>query len=109
MKRWIWAILATGLLSIAGRAALAEAKPDSSYEGRLARRHEELSRKSRTEQLRLERARRRANERMNREEMFERIGYSPQRPVTPLSAMSFGSMGGPYSSWGNFGRPPSAR
>ena len=93
-------------MNVAGLTAADEPAPN--YEARLARRHEELSRRAQADRLRFERARRRANERLAREEMFERMGYSPLRPFTPLSSMSLGTMGGPYSSQFNFGRPPSA-
>jgi hypothetical protein len=113
MQRWLWSTLVAGLIGVSGSSAGADdkaaGKAGPNYETRLARRHEELSRKSEADRLRFERARRRANERMAREEMFERMGYSPLRPFTPLSAMSMGTMGGPYSMSGNFGRPQTAR
>jgi hypothetical protein len=105
MHRWTLAILAAGAL---GFAASARADENSlpNYEGRLLRRHEELSRKSRADQLRFERARRRAQERIAREETYDRLGYSPQRPYTPLSAMSFGSFGGPLTVWHSYSERP---
>jgi hypothetical protein len=113
MQRWIWSTLAAGLVCGWGFSATAgdtvAEKPGTEYEKRLTRRHEELSRKAEADRLRFARARRRANERMAREEMFERMGYSPLRPFTPLSAMSLGTMGGPYSMSGHFGRPQTAR
>jgi hypothetical protein len=98
MKRAIRMSLTASLL-LAG-AAIADENSIPNYEGRLLRRHEEQSRKSRSDELRFERARLRAQERMAREERYERMGYSPLRPQTPLWALSRGTFGGPYAVWG---------
>ena len=57
-------------------------------------------RQSRIDELRFERARIRARERIATEQYYERIGYSPQRPYVPLSSMSFGGFGGPNVFYG---------
>ncbi len=96
MKGWIAAILAAGAVGLAGASARAdEKKSPPNYDGRLLRRHEEKSRHARIDELRFERARVRARERIATEQYYERIGYSPQRPYVPLSSMSFGGFGGP--------------
>ena len=105
MNRWTLSSLVTGLLAVSSGAAAAEEKPGIE-ESRHVRRQEELSRQAIADRLRFERARRRANERIAREEMFERMGYSPLRPYTSMSAMSFGSVGGPYPHRGDYSRPP---
>ena len=89
----------TATLLLAG-VAIADENSIPNYEGRLLRRHEEQSRKSRADALRFERARIRAQERMAREERYERMGYSPLRPQTPLWALSRGTFGGPHAVWG---------
>jgi hypothetical protein len=108
MNRWALAILLTaGALGLADSTARAQDKKNTpNYEGRLLRRHEEVSHKARADELRWERARHRAQERIAREEMYDRLGYSPQRPYTPLSAMSFGSFGGPSTVWRSYSTRP---
>jgi len=100
MKRAIRVSLTATALCIAAPAATADENSIPNYEGRLLRRHEEQSRKSRADQLRFERARIRADERIAREARYERMGYSPLRPQTPLWALSRGTFGGPYAVWG---------
>jgi hypothetical protein len=95
MKRWIVAILAAGACGFAAPSARADEKPAPNYEGRLLRRHEELSRKARADELRFERARARARERYALEAYYDRIGYSPQRPFVSRSSMGYGAFGGP--------------
>jgi hypothetical protein len=101
MKGWIVAILAAGAVGFAAGSARADdRKSTPNYDGRLLRRHEEKSRQSRIDELRFERARIRARERIATEQYYERIGYSPQRPYVPLSSMSFGGFGGPNVFYG---------
>lgn len=76
--------LAAGLLVLSSGIGFAEEASGPIYEGRLLRRHEEQSRKAKVDELRFERARYRARHRMAREEMYERMGYSPLRPYTPI-------------------------
>lgn len=97
MQRWIWTSLTAALLAMTGAAGLADENSAPNYEGRLLRRHEELSRSSRAENLRFERAKRRARERIAREETYERLGYSPLRPNVSQSGDPFSA---PYYSWG---------
>ncbi len=100
MKRAIRTSLTATVLCIAASALTADENSLPNYEGRLLRRHEEQSRKSRADQLRFERARLRAQERIAREQAYERMGYSPLRPQTPLWALSRGTFGGPHAVWG---------
>jgi len=100
MKTLIWASLTAGLLclsagGLAGGAAIADETGGPVYEGRLLRRHEEQTRKSRSEVLRLERAHFRARQRLELEARYERAGYSPLRPQTNTAywAMGFGNRG----------------
>jgi hypothetical protein len=95
MKNLIWACLAATLLGMSWGAALAEETGGAIYEGRLLRRHEEQSRKARSEQLRLERAHYRARQRLAQEARYERMGYSPLRPYTNTAywAMGFETYG----------------
>ena len=93
MKRWMWASLTVTLLGVSGGGVLAEETRGPFYEGRLLRRHEEQSRKTLSEQLRLERAHYRARQRLEQEARYERMGYSPLRPYTNTAywAMGFGT------------------
>lgn len=93
MKRWIWTNLTVALLAVSSGVVLAEETGGATYEGRLLRRHEEQSRKSLSEQLRLERAHYRARQRLELEARYERTGYSPLRPYTNTAywAMGFGN------------------
>lgn len=95
MKFWIWANLTAIVVGLASAIAFAGEGADVNYEGRLLRRREEQSRQSRADELRFERARYRARERIAQEERYERMNYSPLRPTTPLWSMSLGNYGGP--------------
>ena len=96
MKGCMVVILAWGAFGLAGASGRADDKSRPNYDGRLLRRHEEKSHQARVDELRFERARIRARERIAREQYYERIGYSPQRPYVSLTSMSFGGFGGPY-------------
>ena len=95
MKKWIWASLTVTLLGVSGGVVLAEETGGAAYEGRLLRRHEEQSRKTLSERLRLERAHYRARQRLEQEARYERMGYSPLRPYTNTAywAMGLGTRG----------------
>jgi hypothetical protein len=95
MKTLIWASLTATLLGLSAVAAAGEETGGAVYEGRLLRRHEEQSRKARSEELRLERAHFRARQRLELEARYERAGYSPLRPQTNTAywAMGFGNRG----------------
>jgi hypothetical protein len=97
MKRWIGVSLTASLLGIASAHARAQEISAPNYEGRLLRRHEHQSRQARADELRVERAQRRARERMSREEMYERLGYSPLRPYIAQSPEIFGTPS--YTVW----------
>jgi len=95
MKSLICASLTVALLGLAGSAVTAEETGGAVFEGKLLRRHEEQSRKARSEELRLERAHFRARQRLELEARWERAGYSPLRPQTNTAywAMGFGNRG----------------
>jgi hypothetical protein len=82
MQRWVWANLAGILLGLLCQVATAREAGGPTYEGRLQRRREEVSRKARSDELRFERARLRAQQRLEQEALNERMGYSPSRPYT---------------------------
>jgi hypothetical protein len=90
MKRWLWMSLTTTLLVVSGGATPADETGGPIYEGRLLRRHEEQSRKTLSEKLRLERAHNRARQRLEQEARYERIGYSPLRPYTNTAYWALG-------------------
>lgn len=95
MKTLIWASVTATLLGLTGGALFAEETGGAVYAGRLLRRHEEQSRKARSEELRLERAHFRARQRLELEARYDRAGYSPLRPQTNTAywAMGFGNRG----------------
>lgn len=99
--------LAAGLLVFSSGISFAEEVSGPIYEGRLLRRHEEQTRKAKSDELRFERARYRARQRIAREEMYERMGYSPLRPYTPIWTIGAPRQSVPYdnfSVWYGYGR-----
>ncbi|HEY3968147.1 MAG TPA: hypothetical protein VGM05_26530 [Planctomycetaceae bacterium] len=94
MQRSIFASLTVVIFAVSGAGVSArETARDTdqaAYEVRMARHHEEQTRKETADQLRFERARQRARVRMQRERANERIGYSPLRPHTNTAAWSLG-------------------
>ena len=95
MKKLICAGLAATWLGMSGGIVRAEEPAPPNYGGRLLRRHEEQTRKERSEQLRLERAHYRARQRLEQEARYDRMGYSPLRPYTNTAywAMGFDNRG----------------
>ncbi len=93
MKTLIWAGLTAAILGLSGAAAISGETDGPVYEGRLLRRHEEQTRKARSEELRITRAQFRARQRLELEARRERAGYSPLRPQTNVAywAMGFGN------------------
>lgn len=89
MNRWGWGTVAAVLLAVSSATVLAQDAGRPSYDGRLLRRHEEQTRKALADELRFERARRRARLRNEREEMYERMGRSPLRPYTRVWPFGF--------------------
>jgi len=90
MQRWAGTILAVAVLGLAGQSAFAFETDGPRIEGRLKRRREEISRKAMADELRFERARRRAQVRLEQEAMYERMGYSPSRPYTNTTRWALG-------------------
>lgn len=94
MKRSILASLMVMILAASG-ARVSAREPvretnQAASEGRVARRHEEQTRKETADQLRFERARARARLRMLQERENERIGFSPLRPHTNTALWGLG-------------------
>ncbi|MBI3865779.1 MAG: hypothetical protein HY290_28230 [Planctomycetia bacterium] len=82
MKRSILASLTIALLMTTGSGVRAQDAKQPTYEGRLRRRQEEQTRRSTADQLRFERARERAHQRLAQESWNERMGRSTLRPYT---------------------------
>ena len=89
MNRRRWGTVAAVFLGVSSAGVLAQDVGRPSYEGRLLRRHEEQTRRALADELRFERARRRARLRYDREEMYERMGRSPLRPYTRVWPFGF--------------------
>ena len=92
MKRSILASLTVMMLVASGVYVSAEESTRPNYSGRLARRIDEQSRKETADQLRFERARVRARQRMQQDSANERMGRSTLRPYTntPYWALGLG-------------------
>ena len=80
------------LVMTSGIGASAQEHDRPTYAGRLGRRIEEQNRKETADQLRFERARARARQRMQQDYMNERMGRSTLRPYTntPYWALGLG-------------------
>jgi hypothetical protein len=90
MKRSILAILAVMTLATSGAFVSAQETDLPLYEGRLRRRREEQVRRETVEQLRFERARERARQRIQQEFANEQMGRSTLRPYTNTAYWSLG-------------------
>lgn len=90
MKLFISASLMVLTLVSATAGVLADGSKGPTYEGRMLRRREEQSRKATADQLRFERARMRARQRMEQEAWNERTGRTPLRPYTNVPHWALG-------------------
>lgn len=90
MKRSIWASLTVMTLATNGTWASAQDFEQPVYEGRLRQYREEQIRKTTADELRFERARVRARQRLQQELANERIGRSTLRPHTNVAYWSLG-------------------
>ena len=90
MKRSILASLTVVMLATSGAGVSAQENDRPTYEGRLGRRIEEQNRKETADQLRFERARARARQRLQQDEMNERMGRSTLRPYTNTAYWALG-------------------
>jgi hypothetical protein len=90
MKRSILASLTVLMMATSGGFVSAQDLDLPTYEGRLLRHREAEARKAKAEQLRFERARLRARQRMQQELANERAGRSTLRPETNTAYWALG-------------------